>query len=89
MNCNWLKVWKNSPKKLTVLQIYLKNNLNRLLTYVCFIDICNLENGKAVLHGITSTILGGCGKHGVYGGGFTSVYKMINFIDDVVTVIGS
>ena len=48
--------------------------------------MCNLENGNAVLHGITSYILGGCGIHGVHGGAFTSVYKMIDFIDDVVTV---
>ena len=39
-----------------------------------------------MLHGITSTILGGCGIHGVHGGTFASVYKMIDFIDDVVKV---
>ena len=51
--------------------------------------MCNLENGKAVLHGITSSIIGGCGIHGEHGGAFTSVYKMIDFIDDIVTVSGS
>ena len=51
--------------------------------------MCNLENGNAVLHGITSYILGGCGIHGVHGGAFASVYKMIDFIDDVVTVSSS
>ena len=48
--------------------------------------MCNLENGKTVLHGIASFILGGCGIHGVHGGTFASVYKMIDFIDDVVKV---
>ena len=42
-----------------------------------------------MLHGITSFILGGCGIHGVIGGAFASVYKMIDFIDDVVTVSSS
>ena len=39
-----------------------------------------------MLHGVTSFILGGCGIYGVHGGAFSSVYKMIDFIDDVVKV---
>ena len=38
------------------------------------------------MHGIASLAIGGCGTYGVNGGHFASVFKMINFIGDVVTV---
>ena len=43
------------------------------------------ENGKSVLHGVAHTAPYGCGINATYPGNvFTSVYSMINFVDEVI-----
>ena len=43
------------------------------------------ENGKSVLHGVTHSGIYGCGVNATYPGNiFTSVYSMLNFIDEVM-----
>ena len=43
------------------------------------------ENGKSVLHGVTHGGPYGCGVNATYPGNvFTSVYSMINFVDEVI-----
>ena len=43
------------------------------------------ENGKSVLHGVTHGVPYGCGINATYPGNvFTSVYSMINFVNEVI-----
>ena len=46
--------------------------------------ISNVENGKSVLHGVTSFSTGGCGNKEFPGMVFADVYAMKGFIEDVL-----
>ena len=46
--------------------------------------ISNVENGKSVLHGVTSFSTGGCGNKEFPGMVFANVYAMKGFIEDVL-----
>ena len=54
------------------------------MVYEIWGTISNVENGKSVLHGVTSFSTGGCGSKEFPGMVFANVYAMKGFIEDVL-----
>ena len=81
-----MKVIQNNENSL---QMPLSPRINSSLAFLCFIIERSFtisdEDGKSVLHGVTSMAPYGCGISAEYPGNvYTSVYSMLNFIDEVL-----